>query len=107
MVTISRASGTLTFPANFMLVAAMNPCKCGWKGDPEKECTCTPIQIQRYQKKISGPILDRIDLQVFVHRVKYENLEKEELAESSSKVLKRVQAARDTVSYTHLTLPTN
>lgn len=95
IVTISRASGTLTFPANFMLVAAMNPCKCGWKGDPEKECTCIPSQIQRYQKKISGPILDRIDLQVFVHRVKYESLEKEELSEPSSEVLKRVQAARN------------
>jgi len=95
IVTISRAAGTLTFPANFMLVAAMNPCKCGWKGDPEKECTCLPSQIQRYQKKISGPILDRIDLQVFVHRVKYDNLQKDDLAESSAEVYKRVQSARD------------
>lgn len=95
VVTISRVSGTLTFPANFMLVAAMNPCKCGWKGDPERECTCSPNEIAKYQKRISGPILDRIDLQVFVHRVKYDKLQAAELAEPSVKILERVQRARD------------
>ncbi len=69
IVTISRASGTLTFPANFILVGAMNPCKCGYLGDSDKECTCTQIEILRYQKKISGPILDRIDLLVNVSKV--------------------------------------
>lgn len=94
VVTISRAAGTLTYPANFMLVAAMNPCKCGWKGDPERECICTSIQISKYQKKISGPILDRIDLQVFVPRVEYDKLENEELEESSTKILRRVESGR-------------
>ncbi len=59
VVTISRATGTLTFPANFMLVAAMNPCPCGYFGDPIKECTCSPGMIDRYRKRISGPLLDR------------------------------------------------
>lgn len=95
VVTISRVSGTLTFPANFMLVAAMNPCKCGWKGDPERQCTCTPNEIAKYQKRISGPILDRIDLQVFVPRVKYDKLQSDKLAEPSEKIIKRVQHARD------------
>ena len=95
VVTISRVSGTLTFPANFMLVAAMNPCKCGWKGDPERDCTCSPNEIAKYQKRISGPILDRIDLQVFVPRVKYDKLQTDELSEPSEKILARVQHARD------------
>lgn len=95
VVTISRTAGTLTFPANFMMVAAMNPCKCGWKGDPEKECVCAPSQIAKYQKKISGPILDRIDLKVFVPRVKYDKLQNEELAECSADIFKRVQKSRN------------
>lgn len=97
-VVIARASGTLAFPSNFMLVAAMNPCKCGWRGDPERECTCTPFQIERYTKKISGPILDRIDLQVFVQRVKVTELasKQDDLVEESSSVIReRVQKARN------------
>ena len=74
IVTISRAQGTLTFPANFMLVAAMNPCPCGYYGDPTKECTCSSRRSRRYQKRISGPLLDRIDIHVEVPRVDYEKL---------------------------------
>jgi len=95
VITISRVSGTLTYPTNFMLVAAMNPCKCGWKGDSERECLCSASDIQRYSRKISGPILDRIDLKVFVPRVEYDKLQTEELSESSEEILKRVEAARD------------
>ncbi|MCA9382045.1 YifB family Mg chelatase-like AAA ATPase [Candidatus Dojkabacteria bacterium] len=74
VVTISRVNATLTFPANFTLVAAMNPCSCGWFGDKERECVCTARQIINYQRKISGPILDRIDLQVKVPRIKIEEI---------------------------------
>jgi magnesium chelatase family protein len=82
----SRASGSLTFPARFQLVAAMNPCKCGWYGDPIKPCTCTPAQISVYQKKISGPLLDRIDIHLDVSRVNFDKL--------STVIRARVQAAR-------------
>jgi len=95
LVTISRAAGTLTFPASFMLVAAMNPCPCGYYGDPTKECTCSPSIVTRYQKRISGPLLDRIDIHIEVPRVPYEKLTGERLGESSSIVAARVQAARD------------
>src|SRR5512138_3674956 len=74
VVTISRASGTLTYPANFQMVAAMNPCPCGYNGDPTNECTCSPSVVTRYQKRISGPLLDRIDIHVDVPRVPYEKL---------------------------------
>src|SRR5574340_833899 len=74
IVTISRAQGTLTFPANFMLVAAMNPCPCGYYSDPVKECTCSLTNVLRYQKRISGPLLDRIDIHIEVPRVDYEKL---------------------------------
>jgi len=74
VVTISRAQGTITYPANFMLVAAMNPCPCGFYGDPIKECSCSASSIARYQKRISGPLLDRIDIHVEVPRVDYEKL---------------------------------
>ncbi|MEI7604321.1 MAG: YifB family Mg chelatase-like AAA ATPase [bacterium] len=95
-VTVSRISGTITYPANFMLVAAMNPCRCGWKGDKVKKCICTQAQIQMYQKKISGPIMDRIDLQINVARVEINELtQKTELAESSVSIAERVQKARD------------
>lgn len=96
-VVISRISGTLTFPANFMLVAAMNPCKCGWKGDPERECTCTPIVIDKYRKKISGPVMDRIDLQIVVPRVKVEDLAKYDQSKdlSSEEMKAIVQKCRD------------
>jgi len=95
VVTISRASGTLTFPANFILVAAMNPCKCGFFGDDSRDCTCTQFDISKYQRKISGPILDRIDLLVNVPKVKNEKLFENSTAESSETVRKRVQKARD------------
>ena len=73
-VVISRASGTMTFPANFMLVAAMNPCPCGFYGDPKRECRCSPAMIQRYRNRISGPLLDRVDIHVEVPAVKYKEM---------------------------------
>jgi len=94
VVTISRAQGTLSFPANFMLVAASNPCPCGYYGDPVKECSCTPSMISRYQKRISGPLLDRIDICIEVPRIEYEKLADDRLGESSEVVRKRVEAAR-------------
>lgn len=95
VITISRASGSITFPANFILVAAMNPCKCGYLGDPVKKCTCSPLEIARYQKKISGPILDRIDILINVGKVKNENLLNEHVSENSESVRMRIQNARD------------
>ncbi len=94
VVTISRASGTLTFPANVMLIGAMNPCPCGFYGDPTKECTCTSSAIVRYQKRLSGPLLDRIDIHLTVPRVEYEKLADDRLGESSAQVRARVEAAR-------------
>jgi magnesium chelatase family protein len=93
-VTISRAQGTITFPANFMLVAAMNPCPCGFASDPGRECTCSPSAISRYKKRISGPLLDRIDLFVEVPRVDYEKLIQPPNAESSTIVRERIERAR-------------
>lgn len=95
LVTISRAKGTLTFPANFMLVAAHNPCPCGYYGDPVHACTCTPTMIARYQAKISGPLLDRIDIHVEVPRVDYDKLLGNERGEPSAQVRERVEAARE------------
>jgi magnesium chelatase family protein len=94
IVTISRAQGTLTFPAQFTLIASMNPCPCGYLNDPEHDCSCSPSQIIKYQKKISGPLLDRIDLYIEVPRIKFEKLANEELEESSDEIRKRVEAAR-------------
>ncbi|OQB05847.1 MAG: Competence protein ComM [bacterium ADurb.Bin212] len=94
VVTVSRASGSLTFPAQFLLVAAQNPCPCGYLSDPEKRCVCAPSQIIRYQKKISGPILDRIDIHIEVPRQKYEKISGEAIAERSLEVRKRVEKAR-------------
>ena len=94
-VTISRAAGSLTFPANFMLVAAQNPCPCGWYGDPIKPCTCTPAMISRYQHKVSGPLLDRIDILLEVTRVDYEKLTDTRTGERTEIIRARVQAARD------------
>ena len=94
VVTISRAQGSVTFPANFMLVGAMNPCSCGWYGDPRRTCTCDSRTVARYRKRISGPLLDRIDLFVEVPRVEYEKLTAEELGETSEEVRDRVEAAR-------------
>ncbi|MBI9045432.1 MAG: YifB family Mg chelatase-like AAA ATPase [Anaerolineaceae bacterium] len=93
-VTISRAQGSLTFPANFQLIAAMNPCPCGYYGDPVKECTCSSQTITRYQKRISGPMLDRIDIHIEVPRVDFEKLSSDRLGESSETIQFRVDAAR-------------
>ncbi len=93
-VTISRAQGTVTYPANFMLVCAQNPCPCGFAGDMTKECSCSESTITRYQKRISGPLLDRIDIFVEVPRVEYEKLASETAGESSRMVRERVQRAR-------------
>ena len=93
-ITISRAQGSLTFPANFMLVGAMNPCPCGYYGDPVKECTCAPSLVSRYQKRISGPFMDRVDIFVEVPRVDYEKLTDDSLGEESSRVQARVAATR-------------
>jgi len=95
VVTISRAQGTITYPANFMLVGAMNPCPCGFYGDPVKECSCSTTSIMRYQKRISGPLLDRIDIHVEVPRVDYEKLADKRRVEDSATIRRRVQAARD------------
>jgi len=94
VVTISRAQGSLTFPANFMLVAAMNPCPCGYYGDPVKPCTCSSALITKYQKRISGPLLDRIDIHVEVPRVEYVKLSDNRLGEHSTVIQSRVEAAR-------------
>ncbi len=94
IITVSRAQGTLEFPARFTLVAAMNPCPCGNATDPEKACSCNPAQIIRYQRKISGPILDRIDLHVEVPRIKFEKLAEDSLAENSQSIRERVEKAR-------------
>ena len=94
VVTISRAQGSLTFPSNFMLVAAMNPCPCGYYGDPLKACSCSSTAITRYQKRLSGPLLDRIDIQVDVPRVEFEKLSSDRQGEPSTLVRERVEKAR-------------
>ncbi|MDZ4769426.1 MAG: YifB family Mg chelatase-like AAA ATPase [Chloroflexota bacterium] len=93
-VTISRAKGTLTFPANFLLILAHNPCPCGYLGDPIKPCTCTPAMISRYQSKLSGPLLDRVDIHIEVPRVDYDKLLLDTRAEPSRDVRARVESAR-------------
>jgi magnesium chelatase family protein len=96
-VTISRAAMSLTFPASFMLAAAMNPCPCGFWNDPTRECRCTPLQIQRYVGRISGPLLDRIDIHVDVPAVRFKELSNEgaRAVESSGEIRTRVIAARE------------
>ncbi len=94
-VTISRAAGSLTFPAKLMLVAAMNPCPCGYLGHPSKPCNCTTRQIAQYRSKISGPLLDRIDIHLEVPAVDLRELSGERVGLSSADMLKQVQAARD------------
>ncbi len=94
-VTISRSAGKVTLPCSFMLVAAMNPCPCGYLGDPRHECRCSPAQIQRYRARISGPLLDRIDLHIEAPALSINELRTEQPAESSSVIRARVQAARE------------
>jgi len=93
-VTISRAATSLTYPARFMLVAAMNPCPCGYYSDATKECNCTVPQIQRYRSKISGPLMDRIDIHIEVPAVKYRDLASRDAGEPSREIKKRVDEAR-------------
>jgi magnesium chelatase family protein len=95
-ITISRAAGTLTFPAAFMLVAAMNPCPCGYHGSLQKACKCSPMQVARYRERISGPLLDRIDLHVEVASIKYDHLADQTPSEGSDAIRTRVVAARET-----------
>ncbi len=95
IITISRAKATLEFPADFMLIAAQNPCPCGWWGDELKPCDCSPQQLNRYRGKLSGPLLDRIDLHVTVARTKTDDLIKRQPAEASAVIKKRIAAARD------------
>ena len=94
VITISRATGSFEYPANFMLVASMNPCPCGNYGSRDLECTCSPAVIQKYLKKISGPLLDRIDLKINVERVKFIELSDKTLEESSEEIKKRINKAR-------------
>jgi len=94
VVTISRASGSLTFPASFVLIAAMNPCPCGYFGDPQKECTCSMGLVQRYQKRISGPLMDRIDIHLEVQRVPFQKLSALDKGETSATIRQRVEQAR-------------
>lgn len=93
-VSISRVSGTVTYPAEFMLVCAMNPCKCGWYGDPSGRCTCSQYSVDQYRSRISGPLLDRIDIIIEVPAVKFDDLRRKELSEHSEDIKKRVDAAR-------------
>ena len=94
-VTISRAAGSLTFPSEFMLVAAMNPCPCGYFGDLKRECRCSPVQVQRYRQRISGPLLDRIDLHIEVPAVEYRDISSTRAEENSAAIRERVVAARE------------
>lgn len=98
-VTISRVAGTVKYPAEFMLVCAMNPCKCGWYGDPSGRCTCSQFSVDSYRSRISGPLLDRIDIIIEVPAVHYEDLRRREEAEPSSSIKSRVNAARDIQNY--------
>ncbi|MFC1931310.1 YifB family Mg chelatase-like AAA ATPase [Chloroflexota bacterium] len=94
VVTISRAQGRVTFPANFMLVGAMNPCPCGYYGDPFRRCTCPPSLVSRYQRRISGPFIDRVDIFIEVPHIDYEKLADDRLGEPSATVQERVKDAR-------------
>jgi len=94
-VTISRAITSITYPANVMLVSAMNPCQCGNYGDPNKDCTCSPMQVKRYRSRVSGPLLDRIDIHIEVPPVKYKELSSEESGEESRVIRERVNKARE------------
>src|SRR5436853_2815503 len=93
-VTVSRAAGSVTFPSEFMLVAAMNPCPCGYFADLKRECTCGPVQVQRYRQRISGPLLDRIDLHIEVPAVEYRDVSSDRPEECSSMIRERVAHGR-------------
>ncbi len=93
-ITVSRVNGTFTYPANFMFAASMNPCPCGYYGSKEKDCTCSPTAISRYMGKISGPLLDRIDICIEVSPVKYQKLDSDEKIETSEEIKRRVDKAR-------------
>ena len=95
VITVTRSSGAVTFPANFMLCASMNPCPCGNYGSADRPCTCSPAAIRKYRARVSGPLLDRIDIQVEVDSVKYEDLVSEREEESSAAVRERVERARE------------
>lgn len=95
MVTVARAQATITFPATFTLIAAQNPCPCGYYADPARPCSCSPGQIMKYQKKVSGPLLDRIDICIEVGRIEYDKLSSDTESESSEKIRQRVQNTRD------------
>jgi len=94
IVTISRASGSLTFPASFQAVTAMNPCPCGYFGDDRQQCTCSLSAVQRYQQRISGPLLDRIDIHLDMVRVSFQRLASLEAGEDSATIRARLEAAR-------------
>ena len=93
-VTIARVSGAVTYPAEFMMVCAMNPCKCGWYGDPSGRCSCSDRAVEAYRSRISGPLLDRIDIVVEVPAVHFDDLRRRAEAEPSAEIKKRVDAAR-------------
>ncbi|MGI9951997.1 YifB family Mg chelatase-like AAA ATPase [Moorellaceae bacterium AZ2] len=94
VVTVARVTASITYPANFLLVGSMNPCPCGYYGDDKNTCTCTPYQIAQYRKRLSGPLLDRIDLHIEVRRLEYQEIETQQPAEPSSLVRQRVAEAR-------------
>ena len=94
-VTVSRVHGSASYPCKFMLVAAMNPCKCGWYGHPSGRCTCSENQVDQYMRRISGPLLDRIDMYIEVPSVEYEAMRRKEKPESSAVIRERVNAARE------------
>ncbi|MEW6777035.1 MAG: YifB family Mg chelatase-like AAA ATPase [Bdellovibrionota bacterium] len=94
-VVISRAQISLTYPSSFMLVAAMNPCPCGYAGDPQHDCTCLAAQVQRYRSRVSGPLLDRIDIQIEVPRVRYQDLADERRGQPSAEIRERIEKCRD------------
>ena len=94
-LTITRVSGSLTLPSRFMLVCAMNPCRCGWYGHPSGRCTCSETQVEHYMRRISGPLLDRIDMHIEVPSVEYEAMRRRQAPESSAAVRARVNAARE------------
>ncbi|MBR0063121.1 MAG: ATP-binding protein, partial [Oscillospiraceae bacterium] len=95
VVTISRAAGTTKYPSRFMLVCAMNPCKCGWYGHPSGRCTCSPDSVQKYRAKVSGPLLDRIDIHIEVPALEFDELRDKTPSASSKEIKERVDRARE------------